>query len=174
MPVISLPGPVEIDECHLRGRIKGNIGRFPAPANIIFGIKCRTTNITLLFPVTNKSQDTLLPIIEEHIQEGAQIISDKFSTYVSRNGESHLEPLGYEHYYVNHSLTFVDPVQPHINTNGIERQWRALRASISHVRRSIQQEKIQSYLDTFIFESLFDKDTLYEIMIQILQTLSNE
>jgi len=40
MPVIPLPGPVEIDECYLRSRKRGNHGRIPNPAEIIFGIKC--------------------------------------------------------------------------------------------------------------------------------------
>ena len=95
LPLITLPGPVEIDECHLTGRKKGPIGRIPAPANIIFGIICRTTHITLLFPVENKTQQTLFPIIQNHVQEGAQIISDKLSSYVSRNGVSHLDQLGF-------------------------------------------------------------------------------
>ena len=61
--MISLPGPVEIDECHLQGRRRGNHGRLPSSANIIFGIKCRTTNTVLLFPVLDKTKDTLLSII---------------------------------------------------------------------------------------------------------------
>ena len=108
------------------------------------------------------------------MQEGAQIISDKFSSYVSCSGVTHLDELGLEHYYINHSLNFVDPIQSFIHTNGIERIWRSLRASISHVRRSVPQTKIKSFLDTFQFESMFDKETLYDILIQIIVALKDE
>ena len=49
MPMITLPGPVEIDECHIGARVRGKFGRPPAPGKIVFGIKCRTTGIVLLF-----------------------------------------------------------------------------------------------------------------------------
>ena len=38
--MISLPGPVGIDECHLQGRKRGDRVRIPSPANVIFAIKC--------------------------------------------------------------------------------------------------------------------------------------
>lgn len=84
MPLISLPGPIEVDECHVGAKIRGRFGRPPAPGKIVFGMKCRTTGISLLFPVPNKSREVLLPIMVEHIEEGAQIISDKYSSYVTR------------------------------------------------------------------------------------------
>ena len=127
MPMISLPGPVEIDECHVGARIRGKHGRLPAPGKIVFGIKCRTTGLTLLFPVPDKTRATLLPILVEHVSNEAQVISDKFSTYVTRNGRSHLEEAGFEHYFINHSLQFVDPIQNFIHTNTIERTWRSLK-----------------------------------------------
>ena len=63
MPMISLPGPAEIDECHIGAKIRGTHGRQPAPGKIVFGIKCRTTGLALLFPVNNRSKSTLLPIL---------------------------------------------------------------------------------------------------------------
>lgn len=140
MPVITVPGPVEIDECHLWARIRGAHGRHPAPGTIIFGIKCRSTGIVLLFPVPNKNKNTLLPILVSNVEQGATVISDKFSSYISRNNYSHIDDLGFEHYFVNHSLTFVDPIQTSIHTNCIERVWRSLRASVSHVKRSFSTD----------------------------------
>ena len=90
MPMISLPGPVEIDECFLGSRMRGNHGRIPNPAKVIFGIKCRTTNLLLLFPAPNKTQETLFPLIVEHVDKESQIISDKAASYVTRTGRSHL------------------------------------------------------------------------------------
>ena len=63
MPLITLPGPVEIDECVVGAKVRGAHGRPPAPGKIVFGIKCRTTGHVLLFPVVNKQRETLLPIL---------------------------------------------------------------------------------------------------------------
>ena len=171
MPMVSLPGPVEVDECYIGSRMRGNHGRIPNPSKIIFGIKCRTTGLLLLFPVQNKAQETLFPLIVEHVDSGSQIVSDKAATYVTRGGRSHLEELGFEHYYINHSIEFVDPVQNFIHTNNIERSWRSLRASISHVKRSLSEEKIQSFIDTFQFFNYFTQESLYDVLMQIFVSL---
>ena len=34
--------------------------------------------------------------------------------------------------------------------------------------------KIQSFLDCFEFESMFDKETLYDVLVQVLITLTQE
>jgi len=171
MPIITVPGPVEIDECHVGAKIRGKVGRPPAPGKIVFGIKCRTTGISLLFPVPNKSKETLLPILLEHVEEGAQVISDKYSSYITRFDRSHLEEVGFDHYFINHSLHFVDPVQTFIHTNNIERTWRSLKASISHVKRSLTDENIHSFLDTFHFQTFFSQESLYDVFIQILMSI---
>ena len=156
MPMITLPGPVEIDEYHVGAKIRGAHGRRPAPGQVVFGIKCRTTGLVLLFPVAGKSKAILLAILFEHVDEGAEIVSDKYSLYVTRNGNSHIEEYGYEHYFVNHSLHFVDPAQSFIHTNGIERRtWRSLKVSIAHVERSLTDESIDSFINTFHFQKFF-------------------
>jgi len=64
------------------------------PSKYYFWNNLQDHAYNLLFPVENKTQQTLFPIIQNHVQEGAQIILDKFSSYVSRNGVSHLDQLG--------------------------------------------------------------------------------
>jgi len=59
MPMISLPGPVEIDECMISAKVRGHNGRPPNPGAIVFGMKCRSTGLVLLFPVPNRSKETL-------------------------------------------------------------------------------------------------------------------
>ena len=171
MPMITLPGPVEIDECHIGARVRGKFGRPPAPGKIVFGIKCRTTGIVLLFPVQNKSKEVLLPILVQHVEEGSQVFSDKYSSYVTRFGRSHIEEEGFDHYFINHFLHFVDPVQSFIHTNNIERTWRSLKASISHVKRSLSNENIDSFLNTFQFQTFFSQENLYDVFLQILVSI---
>ena len=67
----------------------------------------------------------------------------------------------------------MDPIQEYIHTNSIKRIWRSLRASISHVRRSLPKDKVQSFLDTFQFELMFDKEALYDVLLQIIVALNN-
>lgn len=173
MPIITLPGPVvEIDECHVGARIRGAHGRRPAPGKIVFGMKCRATGRFLLFPIPDKSKETLLPILVDHVEEGTEVISDKYSSYVTRNGRSHLEEIGFDHYFINHSLHFVDPIQPFIHTNNIERTWRSLKASISHVKRSLTDANIQSFLDTFLFQNYFSQEALYDVFLQIMLSIT--
>jgi len=113
----------------------------------------------------------LLPILVQHVEEGSQVFSDKFSSYVSRYNL--IEEQGFDHYFINHSLHFVDPVQSFIHTNNIERAWRSLKTSISHVKRSLTDDNIDSFLDTFHFQTFFSQENLYDVFLQILVSISN-
>jgi len=144
----------------------------PIPGKIVFGIKCRSTGLSLIFPVQNKTKETLIPIIVNHVAGGATVISDKFSSYITRQERSHSEEVGFEHFFVNHSLNFVDPIQSFIHTNNIERTWRSLRASISHIKRSPSDEVIDSFIDTFHFQTFFKEEDLYNIFLEILVIVS--
>jgi len=65
----------------------------------------------------------------------------------------------------------MDSIQKYIHTNNIERIWRSLRASISHLRRSLPKHKVQSFLDTFQFELVFDKEARDGVLLQIIIAL---
>ena len=110
---------------------------------------------SFIISVQNKSKEALLPILVQHFEGGSQVFSNKYSSYVTRFGRSHLEEEGFDHYFVNHSLNFVDPIKTFIHTNNIERTWRSLRTSISHVKRSLTDENIDSFLNTFHFQAFF-------------------
>jgi len=122
-----------------------------------------------MFYVDNRKASTLTPIILEHIPKNSTLISDKYSAYVNiKRNESKLEQYDFNHYWVNHSETFVDKYQSFIHTNGIERQWRSLRNSISTIKRTFAPDILQSYLDTFVMKSLINKKQLYELMLYII------
>ena len=69
-------------------------------------------------------RDTLLPIIQEWIEEGTTIISDYWRAYDTLNSN------GYEQIKVNHSLHYRDP-ETGAHTNAIESSWRAAKATMS-------------------------------------------
>jgi hypothetical protein len=93
------PHVVEIDETVVRRR-KYNLGRRKTQQWMFGGIDRSTKNVFLSL-VPNRRADTLLPILEQHVQPGTHIISDCYSSY---NGISTLGNGIYSHGTVNHSL----------------------------------------------------------------------
>ena len=134
--------------------------------NIIFGIIERFSGNFILYCVKDRTQQTLFPIIQDHIKADSSIFKDKFSVYVNAHtNTSHLEQLGYNHSWVNHSKSFVDPVFKFINTNRIERLWRSLRAHVSHIKRAVPLEKVDHFLNSFMLKCLFGEDEFFDVMI---------
>jgi hypothetical protein len=122
-----------------------------------------------MFYVDNHKASTLIPIIVENIPKNSTIISDKYSAYVNiKRDESKLEQYDFNHYWVNHSETFVDHYQDFIHTNGIERQWRCLRNSISTIKRTFAPDILQAYLDAFVMKSMMNEKQQYELILLIL------
>ena len=98
----------------------------------------------------------------------ATVILDKFSAYNSRNNNSNVEDLRFDHYFINHSLRFADLVQPFIYTNNIERMWRSLKASTSHVKRSLPEETIDTFINAYHFQSFFPQEAFYDVLLQMI------
>ena len=141
---------------------------------MLLGLKCRETKQVKLFYVENRKKQTLLPLILQNIAPGSVIISDKFASYVNiRRDESHLDEHGYYHFWVNHSIEFVDKHQPFIHTNGIERSWRSIRNQISSIKRTFRPKLVQEYLDTFMVKSMKTTQEFYEFMLEAIIHLNN-
>ena len=97
-------------------------------------------------------------------------MSDKFSSYVNiKTNQSKLEQYGFDHFWTNHSLNFVDPYQPWIHTNSIERQWRRLRNKISNIKRTFSDDIIKNYLDSFVIKTMLTSEELYLFVAYALQ-----
>jgi transposase-like protein len=186
IPMISFSGEIEVDEMFLGARRRGHHGRLPHPSEIIFGkpffslwilnnrdllgIFSRSTKEFLLFHVPDRRSGTLLPYIYEHVHNESTVYSDKSSSYLNaRTGTSRLE--GLSHLFINHSLHFVDPNIPSIHTNGIEGTWRRLRRFISDTKRALSFDLIDSYIHTFMFINMIDKNQFYKIMLCFLKEL---
>jgi transposase-like protein len=60
------------------------------------------TGCCILQPVMNRAAETLLPIIHQHVEFGATVVTDEWRSY-NRLSQNYL------HLTVNHSLNFVDP-----------------------------------------------------------------
>lgn len=71
----------------------------------VFGINPRGCGAGPIFYVVPKrDSNTLLPIIQYHVQANSTVISDEWRAYGA------LRRLGYVHMTVNHSRNFINPV----------------------------------------------------------------
>ncbi|RUS71460.1 hypothetical protein EGW08_020775 [Elysia chlorotica] len=122
---IGGPGVVEIDETLITRR-KYNRGRLPTQIWLFGGIE-RVSKRKFIVPLTgdvaeNRTKETLLPLITKYIVKGSVIYSDAFRSYHT------LKDLGYTHSVVNHSKNFVDPEDPNVHTQNIERLWKDVKS----------------------------------------------
>ena len=111
---------VEVDETKVGSR-KNHKGRM-VDGCWVFGMVCRKTGELRLevCPENRRDQNTLLNLIEKHVEKGTTVMSDCWKGY------NNLSSNGYEHLTVNHSKNFVDPVTG-AHTQQIESSWRQLK-----------------------------------------------
>lgn len=103
---LGVPGKVvEIDES-LVTKVKYNRGSKLKKVQIwMFGIIERDKDGKLYVElVPNRTSETLLKIIVDHVKEGTMIVSDSWSSY------NRLKDLKFGHMTVNHKYHFFDPV----------------------------------------------------------------
>ena len=99
----------------------------------IFGMVERETNTLLIYPVPDMSEDTVVPIIERHVEAWSTIYNGGWSAYCGLN------ELGYNHSTVLHKHSFKKVYinqetreEVEIHTNRIEGAWKHAK---DHFRR---------------------------------------
>jgi hypothetical protein len=136
---------VEVDETLVFKR-KNHVGRLlsnEASGTWVFGGICRETDDAFIIPIECRDAPTLLAAIQANVLPGTRIVSDCWRAYQS------VPLFGYEHAAINHSLNFVDPMDPTVNTQKIERMWKTLKNTIP---KECNSELRWGYLDEFIFK----------------------
>ena len=130
---MKLSNEVEIYESLFGRKIKYNRGKPCGQKVWIFGIIEGKSNLLVMYPVNNRNTDTLIPLIEKHVEPGTPIFSDNWAAYFKFN------EIGYPHFTVTHKTTFkqvyrnVDTDEIiQCNTNRIEGAWKI---SKDHFRR---------------------------------------
>lgn len=115
---------VEVDESVITKR-KYNRGRL-IPEVWVYGGVCRETGQRFAKVVKNRTSLTLQKYTEKHIAYGSIINSDGWMAYNFIDKMPFPQPYA-GHNVVNHSLNFVDPLNPLIHTQTVERMWRELK-----------------------------------------------
>lgn len=150
---------VEIDETVLSKRKYGR-GHFVKEQWIFGGIQRGTTKC-FLKKVDHRDAKTLLPIIEEFIEPGTTIISDKWAAY---NGITKLGK-GYKHLTVNHSENFKDP-ETGAHTNSIESTWQKFKQD--HKKRyGTDRDLLPTYIAQFVWRREFKDAPFYHFWKQV-------
>ena len=90
----------------------------------IFGLVEKRSNQVILYPVSDRREVTLVPIIQCHMEAGSTIYSDGWSAYCSLNDYC------YRHFTVIHKYSFKKVYKNvemgehvSVNTNKIEGAW---------------------------------------------------
>ena len=146
---------VEIDESHF-GKRKFNRGR-PLSDVWVFGGIERVSKKCFLVPLVeplprDRTAANLVPLVTKYIRPQSTIISDKWRAY-SKLGEH-----GYIHKIVNHSENFVDPDDPTIHTQNIERLWRDVKEWMK--RPGNRCGYFQQYISRYLFIKRYPEDQL--------------
>lgn len=130
---------------------------------IIGGIE-RESKKTFISPMTNRSEETLFPIIKEYILPGTTVVSNCWKTYDCHQSEE------YQHLTVNNLYNFVDS-ETGENMQMIEKFWSEVRLGIPKCGK---QRELHGHLAEFLFKRKFNifKERLHHIWIAI-STLYN-
>ena len=98
---LKLQGEIEIDESLFGRRVKFHRGNPNKGMKVwIFGLVERRTNQVILYPVADRREVTLIPVIQRHVEPGSTIYSDGWSAYCNLND------LGYRHFTIIHKYAF--------------------------------------------------------------------
>lgn len=157
--LVGLGKSVQIDESKIRKR-KYHRG-YLVEGQWLFGGIEEDIRKSFIITVDDRSEKTLLSLIQKWIEPCSVIISDCWKAYIN------LEKYGYTHETVNNSQEFVNDEGAH--TNKIEGHWRQLKANLpTHGRR---KHHYSSYLGEFIWRYSLRGDDLFSTFLEDIKYL---
>ncbi|KAG1686597.1 hypothetical protein GQR58_008712 [Nymphon striatum] len=150
---ILLGGPgkvVEMDESKFMHREEGHWAN-----DWVLGMVERgTNNCAMVIVEEHGSAATRLPIIQEHVLPGTQIITDDWRAY---NG------LVNQKQDVDHKLNFANPI---VHTNSAESSWRNSKTNFRQMHRP-SDSLINSYFQEYIWRKNFGENPFGNILYWI-------
>jgi transposase-like protein len=144
---------VQVDESVIY-RVKYHRGHgLFEPTKWMFGMWDVTSKVGAVFFVPDRSAETLLPLIQQHINPGTEIHSDKWRAYL-KIPLIDVQPR-YMHRTVNHSLFFKD-IETGVHTNNVEAYWSSIKRVFKKLNGT-SRAKTASYLDLHMYKERFGR-----------------
>jgi transposase len=159
---IRLSGQIElVDEALVGGRKKcGKRGWGAEGKSLVFGIYRRRNGSKVIpFPVSDRKQETLVPLIRQHTRKGSLYYSDDHTAYATLNliGKHQVIAHGHEEEYVREDT--------HIN--GIEGFWSYAKTWMYHYR-GVPKRYFRLYLKETEFRFNYRNENLYPILTKMV------
>lgn len=148
----------QIDESMFRYRQKYHRGRNPDGERWVFGIVDTSCSPASYFVqlVENRSCRILFPIINNVVKSGSIIWSDEWRAYRT------LTQAGFEHYTINHSLNFVDPITG-VNTQTVESLWNRLKRRLKKLM-GFSLESLKEHLIEWMWKDNINRNNLQKLI----------
>lgn len=167
----KISGEIEIDESLFGRKMKyhkGNPG--PGLRIWIFGMVDRNTNTIILYPVSDRSKETLIPLIVRHVEPGSTIYSDGWSSYCDLNN------IGYKHFTVLHKYAFTKVYvnqetmeEVVVHTNRIEGAWKHAKEHFKKMSGT-RLSQFEGHLSEVMWRSHVKGD-VYDSFFQLLRSV---
>src|SRR5271166_95967 len=144
-------GEVEADETFIGGKARNmhkdvharritGMGQSFRDKTIVMGMLERGGKVrTLVIP--DRQKETLQPIVREHVEVGAALLTDEMGGYQGLNGE-------FQHEVIDHAMQYVNG---RVHTNGLENFWSLLKRGLHGTYVSVEPFHLFRYLDEQVF-----------------------
>lgn len=143
IPQDKLKGFVEFDESWVGGSQANAVSRQVPPQKMVFGLVERLGSVRA-FHVKNIKAESLIPLIQSHVDKQSWVYSDENPTYVQ------LEKLGFDkHQRIAHSRK--EYVVRDISTNTIEGYFSQLKRMIKGTHIQVSEKYFQNYINESCF-----------------------
>ena len=140
----KLGGTIEVDESFIGGKARNMhnkrrrkvVSRVNKGKTIVMGLLERGGQIrTTVIP--DRSKPIMQSIIRDHVETGAEIISDEHTGYMGIDTD-------YAHKVIVHAVKYVEG---HVHTNGLENFWSLVKRSLGGTYVSVAPYRLFRYLD---------------------------
>jgi len=141
VPRGRMSGHIEADEHYEGGVRKGKRGRGAGGKTAIFGLVQRGGEIRT-FVVDDVKKKTLMPLIEQNVENGARMTTDEFYSYNAVKDK-------YQHGVVRHSAG--EFVKGEDHTQNVENFWGIFKKSVKSTHVRVSKKHMRKYLGEFSF-----------------------